>query len=86
MFNPVPELIDLAKNENEAVAKSATKALAYADELKEGNISQDEYEALLGQLATSKEIAEAVDEQKLKGRLGDLLNALIKYGPKIVGL
>lgn len=86
MFNPLPDLIDLSKNEHAEVAKSASKAVQYADELKKGNLSQDEYAALLEQLATSKEIAEAEDEKELKGKLTSLLNTLIKYGPKIVGL
>ena len=86
MSNPITELLSLSKNENAVVAKSASKALSYADELKKGTLSQDEYSALLEQLATSKEIAEEIDDKDLKDNLSVLINTLIKIGSAVAGL
>ena len=86
MSNPLLGLIDLSHNTDAVVATSASKAISYADGLKKGNLSQGEYDALLEQLVTSKEIAQDIDDKDLKDTLSSLLNALVKIGSAVVGL
>lgn len=71
------ELKSWVGNNNTELADWAAEAEAYTNQLKNGDISKDEYKELMEDLKHSKAISDAADDLAVRSKANQLLDNLI---------
>jgi len=76
-MNPIEELINLSEHGTFAVVNTANKALKYQKHLNHNEISLDEYEELMQDLVSEKNLARFADDLETQAKIEQAVNALI---------
>ena len=66
------------------VCSPAKKALQYSSEFKNNQISQDEYNGLLGQLKVVEEVSKDADDLKIIVIFNNILDEMISLGASLI--
>lgn len=76
-MNPIEELTNFSLCENAAIVSTANKALKYNSELQLNLISQEEFEELMQDLVSEKNLARFADDLETQAKVEQAVNALI---------
>lgn len=76
-MNPIEELTNLSLREDYAAISTANKALKYYNEVTLNLISLDEYEELMQDLVSEKNLARFADDLETQAKIEQAINALI---------
>ena len=71
------ELKEWVGNNHTELADWAKEAESYTNDFKAGNLSEDEYKELMGDLKHSKAISDAADDLAVRSKANEMLDNLI---------
>ena len=76
-MNPIEELTNFSRHTDAAVISTANKALKYHSEYKLGLITKEEYEELMLDLVSYKNLARLADDLETQAKIEEAINTLV---------
>lgn len=76
-MNPIQELTNLSMHSDAAVISTANKALKYHSEYELGLITKEEYEELMLDLVSYKNLARFADDLEIQAKIEEAINTLV---------
>jgi len=76
-MNPLQELATLSRHSDAAIVNTANKALKYQSEYELELISKEEYEELMLDLVSQKNLARMADDLETQAKIEEAVNLLI---------
>jgi len=83
-MNPIEDLINISKNGTFVAVNTANKALKYQKYLDRNEISLDEYEELMLDLISEKNLARFADDLETQIKIEQAVSALIMITKSVV--